>query len=280
VAILAVVIVTVLSIAADARELYAMPVLAPLAVLAAAGLLRLDTGASLRLARIASRLGHLFACLAVLLVVGMCCLVWMLLQGDLSLLASSIREPLLPFLDGIAPETRHVLIAAASAGLVALIVTGLWLRRPGAAVSRLVYGWTLLLTLLWGIAMTLCLPWIDASKRYAEVWATLAPGFAAAHAQGSCVATLSLDEAQRALMPYYLEGTRAPRIETMPDAQACRWLLFQGAADKIPTALYKHRPVIEAYRPSNQGGERFLLYRLPVEVGALEVCPDCSAWSR
>lgn len=269
VAILAVVIVTVLSIAADARELYALPVLAPLAVLAAAGLLRLDAGADFRLARIASGLGRVSACLAVFLVTGTCWIVWMLLQGDLSLLASPIREPLAPLLDGIAPGTRDVLIAAACAGLVALIVTALWLKRPGAAVSRLVYGWTLLLTLLWGMAMTLCLPWIDASKRYAEVWATLAPGFVAAHAEGSCVATLSLDEAQRALMPYYLWGTRTLRIETMPEAQTCRWLLFQGAATPIPMTLYEHRPVIEAYRPSNQSGERFLLYRLPLEVGAL-----------
>jgi 4-amino-4-deoxy-L-arabinose transferase-like glycosyltransferase len=275
VAILAAVTLAVLSLAADARELYAMPVLAPLAVLAAAGLLRLDVRAALRprLAHVVRVLGSAFACLVVLLIVGVWCLVWTLWHGSLSAVPSPMRERLAELVGGISLEDGHAEAAAGFAALVAFIIAGLWLRRTGAVASALVWRWTLLVTLFWGTAMTLCLPWLDASKRYAEVYATLAPGFASAHAEGSCVATLSLGEAQRALIPYYLDGTFALRIETMPAAAACRWLLFHGASANVPAILHGHIPVIDAFRPGNQRIERFLLYRLPFELGTLAAYP-------
>jgi 4-amino-4-deoxy-L-arabinose transferase-like glycosyltransferase len=275
VAVLAAVTFAVLSLAADARELYAMPVLAPLAVLGAAGLLRLDVGVARwpRVARVVRRLARGFTCFTVLLVTSVWCIVWMFSNGTLSAIPSPMREPLTALFGGMSPGDGYEAAAAGPAVLVLLIVAGLWRRQTGAAVSALVWRWTLLVMLLWGTAMTLCLPWIDASKRYAEVYATLAPGFASAQAEGSCVAGLSLGEAQRALIPYYLDGALALRIETMPGAAACRWLLFHGTTANIPATLREHIPVIDAFRPGNQASERFLLYRLPFTVGALAAYP-------
>ncbi|QEL56689.1 ArnT family glycosyltransferase [Chromobacterium paludis] len=237
----------VLTSAADARELYALPLLPPLTLLALAALSSgwqpprwLNVG-----------LATLFALLLAYLLLVACALsfamdaAWrhQLLQGQFSgWQATFFPRRWLAF------------------GLALLALAWCWRQGP-PGLPRLLWRWSVATTLLWCGAAMLWLPALDHGMRYRETFAALRPRLEAIRRDGGCVASQSLGEPQRALLEYYT-GYRTLRLETQPAARSCHWLLLQTLREQIPPRLAGLHPIYTFQRPGDHK-ERFLLYFLP-----------------
>jgi len=234
------IMLAVLSIAADARELLALPLLLPLSLLAASGVDSLRRGSSAAL----DWFGILtFGLLALAL-----WLAWaVLLTGAPASLASQLHK----IHPGFA--TRFDALAF---GLSA-VFTLLWfaLVRPARRSNqRAVLNWAAGITLVWGIAMTLWLPYIDYDKSYRGMMLDLKRALGQEH---GCVASQNLAEAQRALLDFFV-GLKTERAERGAENQ-CDLLLVQGDASSVPP----EGPWQEVWRGTRPDDEREVmrLYR-------------------
>lgn len=108
---------------------------------------------------------------------------------------------------------------------------------PRAGKWRGAVSWFSGITLMWGLAFTLLLPWADYAKSYAYVYDDLDEKLATAWRSGDCMASQVLGESE-APMLYYYTGVLHQRLEgrTTP----CRWLI-QGTPGKtaLPTGHWE-----------------------------------------
>ncbi len=241
----------VLGAASDARELYLMPVLLPLALLATARIDRLPT----RFASALSRLGiGGFGLLGLALWIG-----WVaLITGTPGPLARALSE----HQPGFAPKFEGAAFGAA----VLATVAWSWLAfRPIGSAWRAVLHWTGGVTFCLCLVGTLWLPYIDAGKSYREMMGSLL----AAAQSSDCVASRALGEPQRALLDYYgkLKTLREERgVQTH-----CNALLVQGWRDSgAPARAYGWTPVWEGAR----AGDDKELYRLYVRHDPSREAPE------
>src|SRR6185503_6335126 len=187
------VMLVVLSAASSARTLYGLPLLLPLSLLAA--------GAAEAFPRWVDR--------TVALLVATLWAAW------LAYLAG--WRPAFLEAPGFVPAFGAVAFLVA-AGLTLLCAVSLKLRP--ALPARWLAG----VTLTWGLAMTLWLPWLDHAKTYRDMIADMQRARASIP---GCVATLNLGEPQRALF-HYFAGIRAP-VD-----RGCPLLLVQTYTPKAP----------------------------------------------
>jgi 4-amino-4-deoxy-L-arabinose transferase-like glycosyltransferase len=214
-----------------ARDLGALPLLAPLAVIAAGGLRDLP-GWLVALVYWVSLL--VFAILAAAL--------WGLWGYGLV----TGRPPQWPLLGTVLPwdfhpswDTNAVLLGLAATLAWVLAVKRLRPKRPGAVAA-----WPLGLTLAWGLAALLHLPWLDAARSDRRVFAELA---AQLPAEVRCLATaagetdlaktndwhrMGLGASERALLQYFT-GIKAVPSASMGDV-SCDWLVVEVSGE--PTA--------------------------------------------
>jgi 4-amino-4-deoxy-L-arabinose transferase-like glycosyltransferase len=239
--VLFVVMIGVLGAASDARELYLMPVLLPLALLATAGIDRLPPRLGSALARLG--IGG-FGLVGLALWIGWVALV----TGTPAPLARALleRQP------GFVPKFEGFAFGAA----VLATIAWSWLAlRPVGGAERGVVRWTAGVTLCLCLVGTLWLPYIDAGKSYREMMGSLL----AAVRSGDCVASRALGEPQRALLDYY-GSLKTVREERVPEV-LCNALLVQGwRASGAPARGSDWTPVWEGAR----AGDDKELYRLYV----------------
>lgn len=232
---------TILSLASDGRELYALPMLLPLSVLAASSADTLPRGGSLSLSRLNL---VLFGLLSSFLWLG-----WIaLITGWPAPIAGMLRSSRPVF----TPSFNAFQFAAA------LGLTLLWLASATKAVSRrrrVISSWTTGLTLAWGLSMTLWLPWLDAGKSYRGMAASLRR---AMPAQYRCVESEGLGEPQRALLEYYA-GIITKRKEIEPSAD-CDVSIVQGRPGDVAERPPFWRLTWEGARPGDNK-EAFRLYQ-------------------
>lgn len=224
----------VLSAASSARTLYGLPLLVPLAVLAAHGL----DSAPRWLTR------TLVAIAAAGLLAGL--VLWGAWLAFLAGWRHAFFEAQAP---GFTPGFGYLAFAAAAA--VTLICAAGW--RRGELSMRLLAG----AALPWGLAMTLWLPWLDHGKSYRGVIAEMQSARAAVP---GCVQTQGLTEPQRALFHYFAE------IKTDAVRADCPLLLVHTASATPPgggNLLWSGR------RPGDDK-EFFWLYRRSQEGKAKE----------
>ena len=120
---------------------------------------------------------------------------------------------------------------------------------------RALINWGAGVTLLWGIATTICLPWIDTGKSYQSMIVSLQQSLPA---NFRCIAGENLGEPQRALLDYY-----ADIITRRSDAagkKECELLLVQGSSSN------PHKPDagwIELWEGASPGdnSERYWLFQ-------------------
>jgi hypothetical protein len=194
-----VVFFVVLSAASSARTLYGLPMLVPLAVLAAIGL----ESAPAAISRPLDWLAILIAA-----------------AGAIALWAAWIAfvagwRP--PFLEREAPG--YLPQVGILATLAAVAVTALCASQLRKDLSA---RWLAALTAVWGLAMTIWLPALDYGKTYRGMIASMNQARPA-----GCVATYGLGEPQRAMF-HYFAGIRAPA------APSCRLLLVQTDFPREP----------------------------------------------
>jgi len=244
--LLAAVVATVLGVASDSRELYLLPLMLPLSLLAARGLIGLPSSGTKTLA-LGARWGlGVFALL-----------LWLGWLGLMTGAPAWLHAMLLDYQPGFETKVRwlHLALAVAITLIAGSVLT---VRRssPGHALTQ----WALGITLCWGLIATLWLPYLDAGKSYRTMIGSLARQFPDA----GCVASLHLGEPQRGMLVYFAQ-LKTVRLELVPDAP-CQTLLVQGyRATGASAPSSDWTPVWEGARPGDQK-EFYRLYRRDVAL--------------
>ena len=212
------VIMAALVVSASARDNYALPLLAPLAILATPAATALP-----------ARIDKGWAAAAAILFGALAAAVW------IAWMAATASDGASRALSGALPlsffRTRPQVapVAAALALTVVAIAVPLAHRSPGQGLIAWVAG----LSLCWGLLLFLWEPWLDASKSYRGMFLSMGGTMPAAH----CVASRGMGESERAMLHYVLHiDTR--RVEVDPgSARDCDLLLVQGVAAVPPDEL-------------------------------------------
>jgi 4-amino-4-deoxy-L-arabinose transferase-like glycosyltransferase len=230
----------VLSLAPNIKEVFALPMLLPVALLATASLSMLKRGAANAL----DWFGLMtFALIATLM--------WWGWAGLLLDNHAKITLWLKDYQPGFEPDfqvTPFIFAATASALWLALV----W--RVGRSMRRAVVNWTSGITLIWILAMTLWLPWLDSGKSYRNMVASLKQSMPS---DVNCVArNTALGDGQRAMLHYFGD------IITQRDpARRCELRLVQG--DKISRPLMdesRYEKIWEGSRIADKN-EQYRLYK-------------------
>ncbi|MGZ5116309.1 MAG: ArnT family glycosyltransferase [Burkholderiales bacterium] len=231
----------VLSISHDARELYALPLLLPLSLLAVPAIERLPAAIGSGWYRI-NVVG--FTVLAATMWAA-----WIALEFGLP---ATVQQRLLSFNPGYLPEFSWLPFSAA------VLYTALWagtIRWLPASRARPLIAWTTGVCVIWGLAMTLFVGWIDAGKTYRSVVASLG---AALPEHYNCIAGLNIGESERAMLEYF-GGILT--VSTKKSASAdCTLRLVQARSPTERSVPENHILIWEGGRAGNPR-ERFLLYR-------------------
>ena len=238
--LLAAVMLSVLAVASDSRDLYLMPLVLPLSLLAAKGISDLPAIGTTALSQAAR---WVLGALALALWAG-----WLTLMTGFP---ASLRAPLLTYQPAFVAKVHwvHLSVALVATGLAAVM-----LQRRAKYAGLAVRQWAVAAALCWCLVATLWTPYLNAGKSYRTMTLSMVRELPAA----GCVASLHLGEPQRALLEYFA-GVATVRLEVEPEA-SCSALLVQGWRDggaPAPSATWT--PVWEGARPGD-GRELYRLY--------------------
>lgn len=233
----------VLQSSATARQLYLLPVLLPLAMLGARALPRLPQRLHLVWDWV-SRL--LFGTLAV----GIWAIYLVSTSPADQHQAIGFMGKWLP-LDFVTPVYPLALLAAGA-------MSALWIASLGllgrAGQWRGVFSWFGGMTLMWGLAFTLLMPWADYGKSYEYVYTDLKAKIEPLWQEGDCMASQALGESEAPMLFYYTGILHQPvagharthcrwLIQEMPEATRHphgHWVLFwEGRRDGDQGQLFK-----------------------------------------
>jgi 4-amino-4-deoxy-L-arabinose transferase-like glycosyltransferase len=224
----------------EVREMHAMPLLLPLALLAGSSAGTLRRGAANALAWFGVVSAILFGLF-----------VWLgwiaMMTGFPERLARNFSrlEP------GFVPHFAWLPLAAA----LILTIAWIWLlARSERSAFRGVIYWSGGITLVWGLLMTLWLSWIDYGKSYRPVALAM---HKAVPKSARCIESRGLGDAQRAAFDYHAEIVTV-RLERRTDAN-CPLLLVQGSPEVSDRVGPGWTLVWEGSRPRDR--ERYRLYR-------------------
>jgi 4-amino-4-deoxy-L-arabinose transferase-like glycosyltransferase len=233
------VLLAVLVSASDAREVYALPILLPLTLLAANGIDSLPQNAAKTLDRLAT--------IVFSLVSGFLWILWISLFTGWP---PKLIEKIYQIQPQYVPEISAITLS------VALIYSAIWVLLLSYSVRSNYFAivkWTSGITLTWCLLATIWLPWIDMGKSYQSMFQDMQK---ALPAKFDCISSLQLGEPQRALIQYYL-GIVTYREETK--RRDCDLMLFQGAVETPPNIDMKWKELWNGARPGDQR-ERYRLY--------------------
>ena len=228
-----------LSFVPNIKEVFALPMLLPLTLLATASLSALKRGA-------ANALDWFGLMTFALVAIAM----WWGWAGLLLDNHAKITLWLKDYQPGFEPAFDEQAFGAA------IVATVLWLVlvwRVGRSMRRAVTNWAAGITLIWVLAMTLWLPWLDSGKSYRNMVASLQQSMPKHY---RCVGYDYLGEGQRAML-HYFGGivTRADRKER------CDLRLIQG--DRLSKPLLDETRWKKIWEGSRKGdkNEHYRLYR-------------------
>jgi len=233
------VMLVTLSFVPHIKEVFALPMLLPITLLATASLSSLKRGAANAL----DWFGLMTFALAAILM-------WWGWAGLLLDNHAKITRLLKDYQPGFEPEFQTMPF------IIAIIATVLWLVlvwRVGRSMRRAVVNWATGITLVWILAMTLWLPWLDSGKSYRGMVASLKQSMPE---QYQCIGRDSLGEGQRAMLHYFGD------IITRHDpADHCDLRLLQG--DKLSRPLLDETRWEKIWEGGRKGdkNEYYWLYR-------------------
>ncbi|MBK9161730.1 MAG: glycosyltransferase family 39 protein [Nitrosomonadales bacterium] len=233
------VMLVTLSFVPNIKEVFALPMLLPLTLLATASLSALKRGA-------ANALDWFGLMTFALVAIAM----WWGWAGLLLNNHAKITLWLKDYQPGFEPSFDAVPF------WIAVTATVLWLVlvwRVGRSMRRAVTNWAAGITLVWVLAMTLWLPWLDSGKSYRSMVASLKQ---AMPQQYRCVGYDYLGDGQRAMLHYFGDIlTREDRRER------CDLRLIQG--DRLSKPLLDETRWEKIWEGSRKGdkSEHYRLYR-------------------
>jgi 4-amino-4-deoxy-L-arabinose transferase-like glycosyltransferase len=249
-ATMTVIVLVVLSAAADPKAIYMLPLLVPLSVLAAAEVDTLKRGLSGAL----DWFGILTFGLAATLV-------WLLwIESVWHGLPEAVARLFRDTQPGYQPPIQIVPL------VVSVLLTVLWIAlvRPARRSNRrTILNWAAGMTLAWGLYSTIWLPYLDSRRSYRFVAESLATHLP----PGTCVAGRNLGEAQRALLEYFI-GLVTVR-DDLEASHACGALLVQLAHDEAETPPDSAWEKVWEGRRRGDDTERFVLFRRATARSAL-----------
>ncbi|HYR05920.1 MAG TPA: glycosyltransferase family 39 protein [Gallionella sp.] len=228
-----------LSLVPHIKEVFALPMLLPITLLATASLSSLKRGAANALDWFGLMTFALFAIA-----------MWWGWAGLLLDNHAKITLWLKDYQPGFEP------VLHTGSFVTAIVVTVLWLVlvwRVGRSMRRAVVNWATGITLVWVLAMTLWLPWLDSGKSYRGMVASMKQ---AMPKQYRCVGRDYLGDGQRAMLHYF--GSIVTREDR---AGRCDLRLIQG--DGLSRPLLDETRWKKIWEGSRKGdkSEHYRLYR-------------------
>ena len=236
------VIFLVLSVSADARELYALPMLIPVALLATPAIDTLRRGAANLMYWFSVMGGGFFMIVA-----------WFYWTALELALPAKLHAHLHTLQPGYTPGFKWLAFTLAALYSIGWIVLLLKLRKGR---ERPVIAWAGTMTMVWGLVAILFVGWLDAGKSYRSMVAGLQQ---ALPAQYDCLASQTLGEPQRAML-HYFAGIITWRLDQPGRARDCRLVLTQGVAGTEIKPDGRWEKIWEGTRPGDKV-ERYRLYR-------------------
>ncbi len=231
-----------LGFATESRELYALPMLLPMALLAVPGVDPLRRGAA--------NGWFWFSIMGFTFFIAFAWVYWSALELGIPAKLHSHLHTIRPGYDFGFRWLPFALGLAYTAGWFALLGT---LRK---STERPLIVWAAGITTVWALLATLFIGWVDTQKSYRSMIDGMQR---ALPAQYRCMASRDLGEAQRAML-HYFAGIRTLRTETGPGAGACDLLLVQGRPLDETVMPAEWNKIWEGHRPGDKD-ERFRLYR-------------------
>jgi 4-amino-4-deoxy-L-arabinose transferase-like glycosyltransferase len=239
------VMLAVLSLSCTARDLYALPTLVPLSVLASAQVPASPRWLAIALHRLAIGIGALLA----LGIWG----VWIAWRVHWP---AGIAEWLEAGRPGFVPRLEPgmtFLALSATAGWLLLV------RVSRNSADRIALGWAAGVTLAWALFMTLWLSYQDAGNSYRSLVAEIRGRLPASM---TCMANRDLGEPQRAMLDYFA-GIVTHSVSS-PAAAQCDWLLVQTGHWPNEAPQARHWAFVWSGSRPGDDAERFWLYqRIP-----------------
>ena len=230
----------VVSVFGESREVNAMPLLLPLALLAVAEVETLPRGAASALDWFGMTTFFLLATL-----------IWLgwgaAITGKPVFAAAWLQKEVPGFV------YRFDFLSFALAALLTLV----WLAvvaRSLRSTRRAIVNWTAGITMVWMLVMTLGVPLVDQARSYRAVAARIKEALPAGT---PCIARRNVGDAQRALLDYFA-GLKTVR-EEFPLARRCRALLVQASPSRLPLPEAEWRETWRGSRPGDRH-ELFILF--------------------
>jgi 4-amino-4-deoxy-L-arabinose transferase-like glycosyltransferase len=237
----------VLLISRNAREVYALPLLLPFALLAVPGIAQLPQ----RFCATWYRFNVVF--FSVLIVTAW--LIWVALEFGVP---ASLQQMLLRLSPAYEPGFKWSPFVAGLAYTFAWVAV---MRSMKASTDSAVSLWTVGVCVLWALLMTLFIGSIDSRKSYrnvvAELRAVLPPAY-------ECIVTRHVGESERSMLQYF-GGLVMVREESGMERSGCRVLLVETRSIEERDAADRHNLLWEGGR-RGQRAERFLLYHWPANT--------------
>jgi 4-amino-4-deoxy-L-arabinose transferase-like glycosyltransferase len=243
-----IVMLIVLSLVPNIKEVFALPMLLPITLLATAALSALKRGAANAL----DWFGLMtFALVAILL--------WWGWAGLLLDNHAKITQWLKDYQPGFEPalDSTHF--------TVAIIASVLWLIlvwRVGRSMRRAITNWATGITLTWILTMTLWLPWLDSGKSYRHMVVSMQTTLPDHY---HCIGRSYLGDGQRAML-HYFGGilTQADHVER------CDLRLVQG--EKVSTPLLDEARWQLIWEGSRKGdkNEHYRLYQAKRKISPVK----------
>lgn len=230
-----------LSGSSEARELYALPLLIPLSLLAVAAPETLHRGAA------AAWYWFSVAAFTVFVVAA-----WVYWSGLELGVPARLHAHLHRIRPGYEPGFRALPFAVGVLYTLFWVASALSFRRTA---MRPVVVWGAGITVMWALTATLFIGWADNAKSYRSVVASLGKALPGGH---GCISSRGLGEAQRAML-HYFGGIITWREEVPERRRRCDLLLVQGHPQAEPDPPGWTR-VWEGGRPRDRD-ERYWLFQ-------------------
>ncbi len=235
-----------LSEASDKRELYAMPLLLPLALLATPGIETLKRGAANAWYWF-SVMGFTFFILVA----------WVYWSGLELGLPSRLHAHLHRIQPGYTPGFKLVPFALGTLYTLAWFTV---LAKSRRSPQRPAMVWATGVTVTWGLAAILFIGWVDTGKTYRGMIASMESALPATY---RCISSRDLGEPQRAML-HYFAGILTHRDEVPERRRDCDLMIVQGIPKTESPPPGDWIKLWEGNRPGDKA-ERYRLYQ---RVGA------------
>lgn len=231
-----------LSLAGEGRDIFGLPLLLPLSLLASMAFAQLPRGAL-----------NAYYWFTVMLATFFCLVAWLYFSAVEWDTPRRLADRMLDMQPAYIPLVPPLIV------VVALLFTFAWLvlvfnvkRTP----ERPVILWAAGVTTVWTLVALLLVNWIDTGKTYRAMVAELS---AALPEVRGCVASQGLGEPQRAMLDYFAQITTL-RFETAGERPDCDWLIIQDNWSQPQVVGLPWELAWEGRRPGDRE-ERYRLYR-------------------